>query len=645
MIAPPPPFEPVQYALTSVHTDPYLGGTDGPSLLTSDPVAAAHFFLDTDRLGHLEVMAHATADDGALTPIRAGDIVHRALAELPHGDPRRDTLRTAQADWIEDRLWDRGDEPEGAAPGGPDWIRAGSAWGAAFTALPGADVLAELASHYPGTQEPHVPLAMTALRTARAIRQAAGPVGEEDRQLLVANWQILKSSWPGREEPAALAAATWYLERLADLDPLTAQPPADLTDTQRARWREDAVALQRDLLVLEPRLHPARIEAFTTRAPTQPTSPAPGSTAHAEEAAEGVGAERQRLDEALAGALDHLPLDGEVRERVRAAAAAVLQQPQALALPGQPGGDADAALHWRRRVPSAQRAAVDTDATLTHAYTYVARARREAGEGRWPSADQGSTAPARTLAAETAARHAVLGRLLALADAERAASAHEPHLHAAAGAAAQAARAEAQARALRPMEAHHTEQAASTATFDAARSLLDETLTEQRAAVRATIAAHFPRPDHRLAAQLASGIDQQAVARAQNAVTVLGRELDDILARDRGPGTRLRPTVEQINEARSRSDAARRRLDDLVRLERPATAAALRVLRAVMTLSAPPSPGDGVERLSRHRQQLTERLTTALPATATTGSASRSAAEPRPARHQPRPTTANRGMR
>lgn len=75
--------------------------------------------------------------------------------------------------------------------------------------------------------------------------------------------------------------------------------------------------------------------------------------------------------------------------------------------------------------------------------------------------------------------------------------------------------------------------------------------------MRATIAAHYPRPDHRLTDPLAAGIDQQAAARAQNAVAVLGRELDNLLAQDRDPATRLRPTAEQIKEARSRSDAMR----------------------------------------------------------------------------------------
>ncbi|MEE1828037.1 hypothetical protein PUR61_38550 [Streptomyces sp. BE20] len=492
-----------QHALTSVYTDPFLGDTDGPTLLTADPVAAAHFFLDTDRLGHLEAMANATGHDATtLVPIRPGDIVRRALADLP--------------------------------------------------------------------------------------------AGEEDRQLLVANWRILNSSWPAREEPAALAAATWYLERLADLAPLTAQPLADLTGDQRARWQRDAIALQRDLLVLHPHLHPARIEAFTTHVCTELADRTPGDTTPTEKAS----ADRWRLDTALDGALDLLPLDGEVRERVRAAAAEVLGSPRPLPLPGRLSGDADAALHWRQRVPSAQWAAEDTDATLAQAYHHVAQILREACEGHWSLAGQASTAPARTLAAETTGRHTVLGRLLALAEAERAATAHEPHLHDVAGAAARAARTRTQTSRLRAMEVHFAEQVAYTATFDAARSLLDDALGEQRAAVRATIAAYYPRPGHRLADQLAAGIDTQAVARAQNAVVVLGRELDDILARDRNPATRLRPSVEQITQAHSRSDAARRRFNDIVSKDRPATVAALRALRAVMDLPAPPEPGDGADRLT-----------------------------------------------
>ncbi|MEE1822220.1 hypothetical protein PUR61_08430 [Streptomyces sp. BE20] len=627
----------MRYALTSVYTNQYLGGADGPSLLTADPITAAHTFLATDRIGHLEVMAHATAPDGTLMPVRPGEIVERALAELPADDPRHGTLCTAQADWLEDRLWDREDEPFASAPAGPDWHRAGAAWGAEFTALPGDGVLTELAARYPGTELSHVPLVTAALRTVRAIRQATGPVRRQDRQALAANWRILSPARPGHTEPAVLAAAAWYLERLADLDPLTARPPAHLTDAQRSQWREAAVDLQRDLLVLVPERHPARIETFTALTYAEPADPAPHSDAPTEES------DRRRVEAALVGALDHLPLDGEVRARVRAAAAGVLQPPQPLPIPDQPAQDADAALHWRRRVPSAQRAAEDNDATLTNAYTYVAHAQREIDHGVRPAGSQGTTVLAANLAAETTGRHAVLGRLLALADAERTATAHEPHLHKLADTAAQAARAAAQDQALRPMEAHYAAQAAYTVTFDAARSLLDEDLAQQRRTVRATVAAHFPRPGHRLGDQLAAGIDQEAVARARNAVAVLTRALDDLLAADRNPRAGLAPTAEQISEARSRADAARQRFNEITGTDRPATLEALRALRAVMDLPEPPPPGDGDGRLARHRRQLTERLTATGPAAATTTPG------PRPARNlprqEPRPATVKRGMR
>ncbi|MFD5921716.1 hypothetical protein ACFVYP_33295 [Kitasatospora sp. NPDC058201] len=634
----------MSYALTSVYTNQYLGGTDGPSLLTADPVTAAHTFLATDRIGHLEVMAHATAPDGPLLPVRPGEIVEHALAELPADDPRHDTLRTAQADWLEDRLWDREDEPYTTAPAGPDWHRAGAAWGAQFTAPPGAGVLTELAARYPGTEQSHVPLVTAALRTVRAIRQAAGPVRHQDRQALAANWRILSPVWPGPTEPAVLAAAAWYLERLVDLDPLTARPPAHLTDAQRSQWREAAVDLQRDLLVLVPERHPARIETFTALAYTESADPASHSDAPTGEA------DRRRVEAALAKALDHLPLDGEVRERVRAAAAGVLRPPQPLPIPDQPAQDADAALHWRRRVPSAQRAAEDADAALTHAHTYVAHAQREIDHGIRPAGSQGTTVLAANQAAETTGRHTIMGRLLALADAERAAGAHEPHLHSLAGKAAEAARTAAQSRALRPMEVHFAEQAAYVAAFDAARALLDEALDEQRRTVRATVAAHFPRPGHRLGDQLAADIDQEAVARARNAVDVRTRALDDLLAADRNPRARLAPTAEQISEARSRADAARQRLNEITGKDRPATVEALRALRAVMDLPAPPPPGDseGAGRLARHRRQLAERLTGTLPA-APTGPAATTAAGPRPApkppRRETRPTIVKRGTR
>ncbi|MEV7929047.1 hypothetical protein [Kitasatospora sp. NPDC088779] len=644
MTAPQP--EPVHYALTTVYTDPFLGGTDGPSMLTTDPAAAAHFFLDTDRPGHLEVMAHATGPDTTLVPVRPGEIVERALEELPPDDPRRHTLHSAQADWLENRLWDGQDEPFGTAPGGPDWTRAGAAWGGAFTTLPGADVLTELASRHPATEEAHGPLVITALRTARAIRQAHGRAGGADRQLLAANWRILNSVRPASEEPALRAAATWYLERLADLDPVTARHPDGLTDAQRARWREAAIDLQRDLLVLDSARHPARIQAFTARVSTQPADPAPDGAAHPEE----ERADRQRLEAALTGAFEHLPLDGAVRESVEAVAARVLKPPPLLPLPAQPAGDADAALHWRRRVPSAQRAAADADDALTQAYTYVAQAYHQTRGDALPSVAHGSTTLARTLAVETTGRHAVLGRMLVLADAERAATAHEPRLHTDAQATADAARAEAQDRGLHPMEVHYAAQVAYTATFDAGRSLLDEALTEQRLTVRATIAAHFPRPDYRLRDILVGSIDHQAVTRAHNAVTVLVGALDDLLARDRDPGEHPRPTAEQITRARSRVDAASRRLDGVIRKDRPAMVAALGALEAVMKMPAPPpQDSDGTARLTRHREQLTERLTGTVPAAGTGPQAATTPAGPRPARDLPRqatrPTTANRGMR
>ncbi|WP_195911308.1 hypothetical protein [Streptomyces kaniharaensis] len=145
----------------------------------------------------------------------------------------------------------------------------------------------------------------------QAIRQARGPAGGADRQRLVENWRILSLPHLGREAaPAARAAGAWYLERVADLDPVTAPPPARLTNAQRTRWCRAAAALQRDLLVRAPALHQGRIEEFTRRAAADdpfPETTAPETTEHDE-------AVRRRMDGALAGALEHLPLTGAVRE-------------------------------------------------------------------------------------------------------------------------------------------------------------------------------------------------------------------------------------------------------------------------------------------------------------------------------------------
>ncbi|MEU9133876.1 hypothetical protein AB0D08_38305 [Kitasatospora sp. NPDC048540] len=642
----PPPSEPTYYALTSIHTDPYLAGTDGPSILTTDPATAAQFFLDTDRPGHLEVIAHATGPDHnhTLHPVRPGDIVHRALTELAPGDVRRHTLRTAQADWLQDRLWDRRDEPYGQEPAGPDWIRAGAAWGTAFPALPAPDVVADLLARHPGAEDPW-PMVMTAMRTLRAVRQARGPVDASDKQLLTANWRILNAVPSAGEQPAARAAAAWYEQRLAEVDP-AAQPPGDLTDAQRERWHRGAAALQRDLLTAGPARRPALIREFSARVRTEPQA-APQVADHAR--TEAPAADRRHLDAALDGALEHLHLDAAVRERVRAAAAGVLQPPPVLPLPAQPASDADAALHWRRRVPSAQRAAADDDATLTQAHLYVADTARDTATGRWDR-PAGSTAPARTLLAETSGRHAVLGRLLALADAEHAATAHEPHLHEIGATAAAAARTAAQNARLRPLEVHFAEQAAHTATFDAGRALLDDALAQQRATVRTAVAEHFPRPDHRLTDRLGYGTDLQALARAQDAMAHLGSELEDLSTLGRAGERHLRPTAARLEEARSRYDTALQRFDDIVQKERPATLGALRALRAVMDLPAPPPRDDGTERLARHRQHLTEHLTApaaAGPAADTVPATARGGGNPRPRPARlPRPaTTTRRGMR
>ncbi|MDH6115625.1 hypothetical protein P3T30_006609 [Kitasatospora sp. MAP12-9] len=540
--------EPVQYTLMSVYTDLYLEGSDGPALLTADPFAAAHFFLDTDRPSLREVMAHAVGPGGDLVPCRPGEIVERALRELPQGDPRRTMLHVAQADWLEDRLYDRQDEPFGVAASDPQWIRAGTAWGAAFAAAPGPEVLAALAERYPRGELGQRQLVMTALRTARAIRQAGGTVSETDRPWIAANWRHLNATWPARGEPAASAAATWYLERLTDLDPLTGRAPADLTQAQRTRWRQAALALQRDLLVLAPHLHRGRIEAFQRSEFATP--PAPGGPAVVAAGAGQVGP----LDAVISAALDLLPLQGAQREAVAAVAARAIRAPDLLPLPGQPAGDTAAALAWRRQVPSAQRAADDADDSVAQAYTYVARTRH--GQGR-PGAEEGSTVPARSWAQETTGRHAVLGRLLALAEAEHAATAHEPRLFELAAAAADEARTLAQAQGLPPMEVHYAVTAAHAACFDAARHLLDQALHEQRHAVRRAIAAHFPGR-YRLEEQLTGNLDNQAIARAQQTHHVLGRELDQILAQERDPGARERPTAQQVAEAQSRTSSRRR---------------------------------------------------------------------------------------
>lgn len=573
----PPPGR-VHYALTSVYTNWRIGGLRGPGLLTGDPFVAAHFFLDHDRADELDVMIESAVGDADLTSCPPGDVVAEALRLLPAGDPRRAMLERAQSAWISDRLFYRGDPyPSFDTPSESGWRRAGELWAVTFATVPGPEILARLRADHPGDDTGGIGHLTTAASAfARAIRQAHGPVDESMRARLTDHVRTLYFAWEASAAPAARAASRWYLDRLAELDPATATPPRPLAAQEYAQWRRAGRDYQRDLAIRDPGLHEARTAEFADY--TDRLRPGPAA----------LSAEQTRAVEPPGGA------------GITAT---------------QPTSDEQAALAWRRAVPSARRWADDADRILSQAYTHVARAAHEVDQGVRPVEAMGDTVLARTMVEEMTTRHVVLGRLLALSDAERASEAARPLVHDdVARAVAETARSRALEAGAGALAAHGAAQAAYIEHVDAAERALDDALAAQRLQVRAVVAAHAPRDGGRpllreLVADLERRMEDRLPGPALDTYRALNREFEDLQRDFHHPADGRHATEEQVARARERAATAYQRWEDLVRHEVPATARALRALRGVVALKTPlPEQSDGSARLQAHRDALTHQL-------------------------------------
>ncbi|WP_033355661.1 hypothetical protein [Kitasatospora aureofaciens] len=604
--------QPAHYALASIHTDYRFAGMDGPALLTGDAFLAAHFFLQHDRAGFLDVITDSAAGSTELTPCRPDEILERALRELDQDDPRRTLLDHAQAQWLASRLYPPGDREEWQDDE-PSWARAGTAWGAAFgplLPLPEAQVLDRLADLSPPGQEGRHAFSWAAFATARAIRQAGTPAVAADPNLLRANAQLLAGA-PHREA-AVRAAAQWYLEHSDGTGRrLTARPAA----FEQGPGQEDSA--------------------------TRQGLGSTGTQTHA----------RALLENAARDELDHWGFDEQTREHLENDVVRSRRSVD-IHLPDPPASDAQAALLWRSQVPSAAREGRACDQLLGEAFTYAAQAPEEAKHGTRLDAVW-HVEPA-ILTREVEGRHAVLGRLFALAQTEEAARALEPGFHDAAQRAAEAASERARARGLQPWAVHAAGQAAHLHTYDTAKRDLDRTLEDQRRTARATVAAYYPRPAYGLREDLFRGVDGRALEQAHQSYTACTRQLEYLTAQAADPHEAVKPSDEDLAATRQLTENALQRWTDL-RTAWPATQAAMRAFGPVMDLPAPTQPAhDGLERLSAHRRKLTDRLTERLgpapaPATRHQGPAAEPRPPARPHGHQqtatPAPSAPQRGVR
>ncbi|MFG2767830.1 hypothetical protein [Streptomyces rubiginosohelvolus] len=159
------------YSVTTRYTDQFLGGQDGPDLLSDDAVAALHFALTTSGSSPLTVTCTTSADGRTWTDLPLRLLHADALSALRHhvkpamypaDDSRPDRRRPraalrglielAQVKWLDTALhvddeatW-LPDEPTSA-----DWVRAGRLWAAVWGDIPSKSVLNHLPGSAPST--------------------------------------------------------------------------------------------------------------------------------------------------------------------------------------------------------------------------------------------------------------------------------------------------------------------------------------------------------------------------------------------------------------------------------------------------------------------------------------------------------------
>ncbi|MCG8971573.1 hypothetical protein [Streptomyces sp. CL12-4] len=273
------------YSLTTRYTDQFLGGQDGPDLLSDDAIAALHFAVTVSSSSPLAVTVSSTADGRTWTrlPLHAlrADAesallqdVKPAMYALPLDDSRAQPGRPraalsrliehAQANWLDSVLRIPVDEVSAWVPDEPateDWSRAGRLWAAVWGEPPSESVLDQLPipAGTPSTTLGRTRLRAEATAVLDAMALARGPATGDSLAGLQAAWKLLHDldQWalapkygPGTDLRTPVDR---LLERIAALHPDTAAPLAATRDhPDAARVRAAAHAYLQHVLVLWP---------------------------------------------------------------------------------------------------------------------------------------------------------------------------------------------------------------------------------------------------------------------------------------------------------------------------------------------------------------------------------------------------------
>ncbi|MET7276515.1 hypothetical protein ABZS59_35965, partial [Streptomyces flaveolus] len=205
------------YSLTTRYTDQFLGGQDGPDLLSDDAVAALHFALTVSSSSPLAVTCSTTADGRTWTrlPLHAlhADAVNAlqqdakpAKYALPldnsraqPGRPRAALSRLiehAQASWLDSVLREPIDAVSAWVPNEPaseDWVRAGRLWATVWGEPPSDSVLDQLPipAGTPSTTLGRAVLRAEATTVLDAITMARTPATDDSLAGLRAAWKLL----------------------------------------------------------------------------------------------------------------------------------------------------------------------------------------------------------------------------------------------------------------------------------------------------------------------------------------------------------------------------------------------------------------------------------------------------------------------
>ncbi|KNE81407.1 hypothetical protein AB0B04_18730 [Streptomyces xinghaiensis] len=273
----PDPPTPRLYSLTTRYIDQFLGGQDGPDLLSDDAITALHFALTVSSSSPLAITCSVTADGRTWTrlPLHVlrADAVNALRQDVkppmlndPPSRPRAALSRLiehAQRNWLDSVLREPVDDVSTWVPDEPaaaDWIRAGRLWAAIWGEPPSESVLDQLPfpTGTPSTTLGRISLRTEATAVLDAIALAHTPATDDSLADLHAAWKLLHDLdetldpqyGPGTDlrTPVHL-----LLDRIAALHPDTAAPLAATRDHPgAARIRAAAHAYLRHVLALWP---------------------------------------------------------------------------------------------------------------------------------------------------------------------------------------------------------------------------------------------------------------------------------------------------------------------------------------------------------------------------------------------------------